>query len=913
MLKHPRYVDPDKCIACGLCAEKCPKKVPDEYDGGLSKRKAIYLKYAQAVPLKYAIDDTQCIYLTKGKCGNCAKICPQQAIDYSQKAKTVHLKVGAVVLAEGCGSFDPAKHDIYGYTRSPNILTNMEFERLLSASGPTEGHLVRPLDKKTPKKIAWLQCVGSRDRHKGANGYCSAVCCTAAIKEAMLAKEHCTDFLDTAIFYLDIRANGKNFEQYFNRAKDDSGVRFIKSKISEVAPLDDTGRHAIRYVNEVGEIEEEYFDLVVLSVGLSANAKNAEMAVQMGLDLNHYNFVATSSFTPVQTSRKGIYVCGSFQAPKDIPSSVIDSSAAAGAVGSLLAPARFTLSKTQEMPFVRETRGEPVRIGVFLCCCGTNIAGVVGMKRMEEATKALPGVVYVGTNMFSCSQDTQENISQVIREQGINRVVVAACTPKTHEPLFQETLTKAGINKYLFEMANIRNQCSWVHKSDPEAATDKAIDLVRMAVAKVALQESLEEPTLEVGQSALVIGGGVAGLEAARNLGEQGYTTYLVERSDRLGGKAWFLQRTWRQEDVHAYLRETIEAVENNPHITVLKNTQITNGSGFVGNFTTTINTAGAETTLEHGVTIIATGAEELKPDMYLYGQDPRVLTRLDLHKKFIEDEENLSRTDTAVLIQCVGSRIPSRPYCSKLCCTQTIKSALRLRELNPDMNIYVLYRDMRPYGFQEDIFRQAREAGIHFIRYCFEKELTVTRQGNLLQIDFSDCVLRRKLRIQPDLLVLATAIVPQIKNPLANMYKVSQDEFGFFSEAHVKLRPVDFATEGVFVCGLAHAPKPLDESIAQAQAAAARAVTLLAAKEIHSSGSVAKVNPGYCVSCGVCVAVCPYGAPMIDAKTGKAVIQPSLCKGCGLCTAACRSGAIQLQGFTGPEIMAEINAFMDL
>ena len=905
-------MDPDKCIACGLCAEKCPKKVPNEYDSGLSKRKAIYIQYAQAVPLKYVIDPTQCIYLTKGKCGNCAKICPQHAIDYTQKAEERRIKVGAVVLAEGCGAFDPAKHDVYGYTRSPNIMTNLEFERILSASGPTGGHLVRPHDKKAPKKIAWLQCVGSRDRHKGANGYCSAVCCTVAIKDAMLAKEHCTDFLDTAIFYLDIRANGKNFEQYFNRAKDDVGVRFIKSKIADVAPMDDSGRHAIRYVDEAGEIAEEHFDIVVLSVGLSARSGNTAMASKMGLELNHYNFVETSSFSPVKTSRQGIYVCGSFQAPKDIPTSVIDSSAAAGAVGSRLAPARFTLTKSKEMPLIRETAGDPVRIGVFLCCCGTNIAGVVGMKRLEEATQALPGVVYVGTNMFSCSQDTQENISAMIREKGINRVVVAACTPKTHEPLFQETLSNAGINKYLFEMANIRNHCSWVHKADPEGATDKAIDLVRMAVSKVALQEALEEPTLNVGQSALVIGGGVAGLEAAKNLGEQGYSTYLVERSDTLGGKAWFLQRTWRQEDVHAYLRKTIQAVESNPNITVLKNTHITDASGFVGNFSTTIDTQGTVSTLNHGVTIIATGAEELKPDMYQYGKDPRVLTRLELHKKFIENEDELAATETAALIQCVGSRIPSRPYCSKLCCTQTIKSALRLREINPRMNIYVLYRDMRPYGFQEDIFRQAREQGIHFIRYCFEKPLTVTTGEKSLQIDFSDCVLHRKLRIQPDLLVLATAIVPEKKNPLANMYKVTQDEHGFFSEAHVKLRPVDFATEGVFVCGLAHAPKPLDESIAQAQAAAARAVTLLAAKEIHSSGSVARVNGGYCVSCGVCIEVCPYGAPMFDETSGKAMIQPSLCKGCGLCTAACRSGAIQLQGFTAPEIMAEINAFMD-
>ncbi|NCC23715.1 MAG: CoB--CoM heterodisulfide reductase iron-sulfur subunit A family protein [Deltaproteobacteria bacterium] len=909
---HPRYVDTSKCIACGLCAEKCPKKVDDEYDQGLKKRKAIYLKYAQAVPLKYAIDPEHCIYLQKGKCGACAKVCPNQAIDFTDTVRERTLQVGAVILATGSEAFDPGAVDTYGYLNSPNIVTNMEFERLLSSSGPTGGHLLRPSDGREPKKIAWLQCVGSRDLHKGAQGYCSSVCCTAAVKEAMLAKGHSKGFLDTAIFYIDIRTNGKNFERYFNRARDEAGVRFVKSKISTVGVLDQNGCHAVRYVDDTGAIVEESFDMVVLSAGLAVSGRGLALTEALGVRLNSYRFVDTGSFSPVETSRPGIYVCGAVQAPKDIPTSVIDSSAAAGLAGKLLGPARWTLTKTRPVPMELDTSKDPVRIGVFLCCCGTNIAGVVRMQELEVFARSLPGVVHVEVNLFSCSQDTQEKITAVIREQGLNRVVVAACTPKTHEALFQETLIKAGINKYLFEMANIRNQCSWVHREMPEAATNKSKDLLRMAVAKVALSVPLRDPELEVGKAVLVVGGGVAGMEAGRSLSAQGFPVHIVERTSHLGGNAWFIQRTWRGEDVQAYLQGLIDAVRSDPLILIHMESEVVEAEGFVGNFRSTVRGCqGDEVVVEHGVTIVASGASELKPDLMGYGRSPRVLTRLELQRKFIDVPEELARLRSVVLVQCVGSRIPERPYCSKLCCTQTIKSAMKMRELNPDMNIFVLYRDMRPYAFQEDLYQKARTAGIRFIRYCYDKGLTVEVDNEGLEVGFSDCVLRRKMSIRPEMLVLATAIVAEKDNRLTRLYKISQDEDGFFAEAHVKLRPVDFATEGVFVCGMAHGPKPIDESIAQAQAAAARAVTLLARDRISVPGAVAIVDPRYCVACGVCVIVCPYSAPAWNETTGRASIQPTLCKGCGLCVASCRSGAIRLQGSETVQIMSMIEAMV--
>jgi heterodisulfide reductase subunit A2 len=908
LIQRPRYVDMEKCIACGACAEKCPKKVSNAYDGGLSKRKAVYVQYAQAVPLKYCIDPAQCIYLIRGKCKGCEKFCPTNAINFEDKYKDITLNVGAVVLASGSGAYNPGIYDTFGYSQSANIITSLEFERILSASGPYGGHLVRPSDKAEPEKIAWLQCVGSRDTHHGARGYCSGVCCTYAIKEAILAKEHSNNGLEAAIFYIDIRTFGKDFERYYNRAKDDIGVRFVKSRITHVEPMGENGKHTIRYVDAAGHTRAEEFDMVVLSVGLGVRDEAISLAKKLNVDLNHYQFAKASGFDPVQSSRPGIYVCGAFTEPKDIPTSVIDASAAAGKVGTRLADSRWTLTKTKELPAEIDVKGEPPRIGVFVCCCGTNIAGFVDVPAVVEFAKTLPNVVYAEKNLFSCSQDTQTQISATIKEHRLNRVVVTACTPKTHEPLFQETLINGGLNKYLFEMANIRNQCSWVHKNDMDKATEKSKDLLQMAVAKVALHEPLVEPRMEINQAALVIGGGVAGMTAASTLAAQGYKTFLVEKSERLGGQALNLSENWQAEPVGPFLDQLISDVTSNKNIEVFLNAGVSDVDGFIGNFKTTIQSGSDSHVLEHGVTLIASGAEEFKTDDYLYGQDQRVLTGLELQKKILSGDE-FDSCRAAVFVQCVGSRIPQRPYCSKVCCTQSIKSALSLKAKNPAMDIFILYRDLRSYGFREDLYREARDQRIKFIRYDNEKELAVRSAENGLEITFSDRVLRRQMLITGDLLVLASAVVPEKRNSLAQMYKVPQNDDGFFAEAHVKLRPNDFATDGVFVCGLAHAPKPIEESISQAQAAASRAVTILSALEVSVSGTVAVVDPNCCSSCGVCVEICPYSAPQFIENTGKAEIQATLCKGCGLCVASCRSGAIHLKGFDTGQIMAMIQS----
>jgi len=905
--QYPRYVDLDKCIACGECARRCPRKVPDEFNRGWDQRKAIYLKYSQAVPLKYVIDADHCIFFEKGKCRACEKFCPTGAVNFEDQERDLDLEVGAVIMALGSDVTDPAAARVFGYELYPNVMTALAFERMLSASGPFQGHIVRPSDKQPPKKIAWIQCVGSRDVHEGSKPYCSAVCCTYAVKEAIMAKEHVRG-LDAAVFYMDMRTYGKDFDRYYERAKNSLGVRFIRSRVPSLRRLPETEEILISYLDESGRFREEKFDLVVLSTGFVTSPESVGLIDRLGIERDAHGFPVTDSFHPVGSSRPGVLVCGALQAPKDIPASVVDASAAAGLAGAVLAEARHTRTRTEEKPAETEVNGLPPRIGVFVCRCGTNIAAVVDVPAVVEFARGLPFVEYVEENLFTCSQDTQDLMAKAIKEHNLNRIVVAACTPRTHEAIFQDTLMGAGLNKYLFEMANIRNQCSWVHADAPDKATEKAKELVRMAVAKAALLRPLKETEFEIVQEALVVGGGAAGMTAALTLADQGFRTHLVEKTGRLGGQALKIDRTWRNEDVPAELGRLIETVRGHGKISVYLDTEITRVEGSVGRFRTTVRRDGREEVIEHGAAVIATGAAEYQPGEYLYGRSPRVMTGLDLEKKLVEEPDSFRTIDTAVFVQCVGSRIPERPYCSKVCCSRSVINAMRLLDLNPAAKVYIVYRDVRTYGFRETIYSQARQRGVRFIRYDHEKGLTVDDDADGLKLVLTDEVLGRKVLLRSDLLILAAAMTAPKKNPLAQMFKVPINDDGFFVEAHAKLRPVDFATDGVFVCGLAHAPKPLDESIAQAQAAAARAATVLSQPMTRVGGIVAEINKWRCTGCGVCVDVCPYQAIQLNDEL-KAEVNEALCKGCGTCAASCRSGAPSLKGFTNQEVFAQIAA----
>ena len=838
-------------------------------------------------------------------------MCLAEAIRYDDKPKKTELEIGAVIIAVGNEVYDPSVLDTYGYTESPNVITSMEFERILSASGPYMGHLMRPYDREEPKKIAWIQCVGSRDTRECSNPYCSGVCCMYAIKEAVISMEHAHGDVDAAIFYMDMRTHGKDFEDYYARAKNEHGVRFIRSRVHTIEP-GENGDLRIKYTNDAGELKEEIFNLVVLSVGFQVGNDTMELADRLGIELNKHNFAKTDSFVPVATTREGVYVCGAIQGPKDIPQSVVDASAAAAVSGALLSESRWTHTKEKVLPPQTNVIGQPPRIGVFVCQCGTNIAGVVNVPEVRDYASTLPYVTYVEDNMYTCSQDTQVKMAEVIKEKGLNRVVVASCTPKTHEPLFQETLMNAGLNKYLFEMTNIRNQDSWVHPNEPEAATEKAKDLVRMAVSKAALLEPLPEMELDLNPATLVIGGGVAGMVAAKNIADQGYEVHLIERSDRLGGQANYLNKTWKGEYIQTYVGGLIHDVEAHPRIQLHLSTEIIGVDGFVGNFKSRLKAReGQVSTVEHGLAIIATGGRELKPKEYLYGEDPRVLTHLDLDELFVRGDPSLKKLNSAAFIQCVGSREPARPYCSRVCCTHTMVSALELKRHNPGMEVYVIYRDIRTYGEREELFTEARKQGIIFFRYDLEDKPRVKSEDGSLEIEITDQILNRKVTIHANLLTLATAILPWKSEQLAQFFKIPVNDDGFYIEAHAKLRPVDFATEGVFLCGLSHYPKPIDESIAQALAAASRATEIIATGKVFASGIVAHVNPMLCSSCGVCLEVCPFGAPSFIEDghfAGRAEVNPLLCKGCGLCVASCRSGAVNLKGFGEDQIMAMIN-----
>ncbi len=916
--KHPRYVDMDKCIACGICAEKCPKKVDDPYNMGVSKRKAAYIKYGQTVPLKYAIDGENCIYFTKkGKCRACEKYCPTGAINFHEKEVILPLNVGAVVLAPGFKPFDPTPYENFGYKKVPDVVTGLEYERLLSAGGPCLGHLTMPSTGREPEKIAWIQCVGSRDISRSSNGYCSTVCCMYAMKQALATAEHLSGKnLERTVFYMDIRTQNKEFERYYETARE-KGVRFIRSRPHTVEPGYGNTGVQVEYVQEDGIATVEDFDMLILSIGMEPPQDAEKLAYLMDCRRDSYGFIATHPFDPAVSSRKGIYLAGAAQAPKAIPRSVTEASAAAAEAARSLASAKASLTTEKTYPPERDISQEPPRVGVFVCACGINIASTVDVNQLAAYARSLPGVALVENNLFTCSTDTQVLMAEKIREHNLNRIVVAACTPRTHEPLFQDTLRECGLNPYLLEMANIRNHNSWVHVGDPEKATEKAKDQVRMAVAKAALNEALEQPRVNVIQQAMVVGGGLAGMSAAINLADQGHQVALIEKSHRLGGVAWRLTETWNGMPVRPYLMDLIHKTENHPHIKVYKNARIKTCKGSVGEFSSDVESKGRTRTLNYGAAVFATGAHEYEPREYLYGQDPRIMTHLQFDAEKREHPEGVTQASSVVFIQCVGSREPERPYCSRVCCTHTVHTAAKLKEMNPDMDVYVLNRDMRTYGEREDLYRKARQSGVIFIRFTRHEKPKVLQEKGALFVEVHDPILQRPLKLPADYLVLATAIVPNDIHELVDLYKCGLNEDGFLNQAHPKLRPVDMPVDGLFLAGLCNYPKPIDEAISQGKAAAARAGVILS-RSIMQLDAVKSYVTEKCDGCALCVDVCPYAAIRIEEYGAnghtlrKVATDSALCKGCGLCEATCPKEGILVHGFTLPQLKAQVDAALD-
>jgi heterodisulfide reductase subunit A-like polyferredoxin len=904
-----------------------PKAAADERIGDFRE---VEMRMSEEQALGEAVRCLKCGLCSE--CYQCVLACKAHAIDHQQAPYEETLQVGAVVLAPGYQLFDAERAGELGYRRYANVVTSMQFERLLSASGPTQGHISRLSDQAELQRIAFLQCVGSRDKD---HGYCSSVCCMYATKEAMLALEHAPG-VEIHIFQIDMRAFSKGFDAYFERGKA-KGIHYHRCKISGLKEDPKTREILIDYVANDGRLAREHFDLAVLSVGMEPPTHVQELAIAAGIELNEHGFCQTNPFHPVETTRPGVYVCGTFAEPKDIPDSVIEAGGAAAAALATIGEARGTLVAPAEYPPEVEVKpADEPRIGVFICSCGSNIAGVVDVAEVVDYAAGLPNVAHAENTMYTCSADSLKLIQERIAEKGLNRVIVSSCTPRTHEPIFRDTIREAGLNPYLFEMANIRDQDSWVHAAWPDLATRKAEDLTRMAVARARRLAPLYTQDQSLSHRALVVGGGVAGLTAALNLAGQGYDVTLVEREKELGGQARSLTATGDGVDPRVFVADLIARVTANPRIEVVTDHQVIKSEGFVGNFKTTVACRSDPTQrlIEHGVTLVASGGQEYRGPAHGLGSDPRIITQIDLEQMLASPDVHspLSNLQTLVMLQCSGpwdeDGAGTDFYCSRICCSVAAKNALRVKEQKPDAQVYVLYnRDIRTYGYNETVYTRAREAGVIFIRYqegsaphIDANPSTPLRTGGRLAITVHDEVLAQPVMLHPDLLVLSEAIEPaRGSKELAELFKFSCTLEGFFLEAHVKLQPVDFPAEGIFLAGTAHYPKAIDETIAQAGAAAARAARILSKDHLEVGGVVAVVDSQKCTACLTCVRICPFGAVRINPElvgvgeiVGAAEVAAAACRGCGLCPAECPAKAIQLQHFTDEQVLAKEEALFE-
>jgi len=867
------------------------------------------------------------------ECMSCVFACGRNAIDHDDLQRTESLQVGALILAPGYQIYNAHLSEEYGLGRYPNVVTALQYERMLSASGPTKGHVERPSDGHKPKRIAFLQCVGSRDQ---SHDYCSSVCCMYAAKEAIMTVEHAraearsgngNGQVSCQVFFMDTRAFSKGYEEYYRRAEGKYGVKYTRCRLSDLKEDPLTHNIRVRYADPyqgIHETIEEEFDLLVLSVGMEISEPVKELGRNLGIELDPYGFCHTTLFNPLQTSRAGIFVAGPFREPKDIPETVMEASGAAANVARLLAPARNTLAQVRSYPAERDIMADAPRVGVFVCHCGSNIGGFLDVPGVAEYARTLPGVAHAEDNLYTCSQDTIAHIIDQVKQLDLNRVVVASCTPLTHEPLFQDAIRQAGLNPHLFEMANIRNQCSWVHSSDWEGATAKARSMVRMAVARARELQPLKTSEVPVNHAALIIGGGIAGMTAALTLADQGFPVHLIEREEQLGGNLrnlrYFLPVTasppFPFPSPQEYLAETVTQVTRHPLIQVFTQAELVETGGFKGNFTSTIRQDEQNFQVGHGVILITTGGVEYKGREYGYGSHPGILTQLQFEDFLANQPAKISDIQSLVMIQCVG---PGEKYCSRLCCTTALKNALKLKELNPQAQITLLYRDIRTYGFKERLYTEARRVGVRFIHYDFDRKpiVRVSEQQPRIAVEVWEPLLGREITLEPDLLVLSTPVVPpRGARELASRLKLPVDMDGFFLEAHVKLRPVDFSADGVFMAGLAHYPKFLDEAIAQAQAAASRAANILSQESMLTNARVAVVDPLKCVGCLTCVRICPYDVPRVRGDStgvgsigGAAYVEPAICHGCGTCAAECPAQAIQLMHYTDAQTLMKLDA----
>jgi len=915
----PRYVSVERCNNCGLCASACPVERPEVVAGyqvaGWRSRepgdsnlqpaasKAIYCPPSRTVPLAYVVDMDCCTC-----CGRCVDVCPAGAIDLEMRPVESEVQVGVVILSPGFAPFDAWLKGEYGFGHYDNVLSGIQFERMVSLAGPTGARILRPSDGRLPRRIAFIQCVGSRDVSID-RGYCSSVCCMYTAKQVGIAKT-LEPGLDITVFFMDIRAHGKDFDAYFEEVESLPGVTYRRSMVSSVHQLQQSRNLLVNYVAEDGSPCEEEFDMVVLAVGLGPPQSVQELARDLGVELNSYGFGLTVPLSPTRSSRPGVFVGGSFREPKDIPETVVEASAAAAGAARLL-PAGHADAPARPQVEWRDVSEEWPRVGVFLCDRRGELAEAMDLEAVAAHAQALRDVELARVLGGGLDREGLDVISQVVREENLNRVVLAGCTAPRSQAALQEMMEAAGLSPNLMQQVNLRGEVAWAHAVGRDEATAKAQELVEMAVAGVVHRQPFHASVEELGRRVLVVGGGLAGMTAALTLADMGHPVDLVERSDALGGQLRRLADVWGGGDPRQLLESLIEQVGGQPRIRVWMETEVAQVTGRLGRFQAVLAPPDGPVEEKYGAVIVATGGQEALPTEYLYGQDPRVITQRELAAQLADQPTNQLSTHppNIVMIQCVGSREPGRPYCSRICCTRAVVNALAIKERDPDACVYVLYREMRTYGFREDAYREAREKGVVFLRYDLEHKPRVTAGDGGLHVQVTDLLTGQEVTLPADLLVLGNGIAPNDNRALAESLGVELDANGFFREEHPKMRPLDLARRGVFVCGLAHSPRAVDETIVMAEGAAMRAASLLAPGRAEARRTVAQVNTRLCSACGLCVETCPYGARVLEPGDPYAEVIETVCQGCGVCVAVCPNGASQQVGFAMVEVYDMLDA----